>query len=559
MRILFLSHYFPPEGNAPASRTYENCKRWVREGHEVTVLTCVPNCPDGVPYEGYRNRIWQKETFDGIKVVRVWTYLAANKGRLRRTANYLSYMVSAVFSTLFVTRPDILIATSPQVFCGLAGIIAGRLRRVPVVLEIRDLWPESIVAVGAMRKGRGIILLEWLEQRMYAAAAHIVTVGYGYRNCLISRGVEPAKISVIANGADFALYSRRNVDPSLESRFGMDGKFVCLYCGTIGMACGLEIVIRAARILKEKGRENISFLMVGDGAACQNLEREAKREGLRNIVFAGRQPKSLIPDLLAMSDVCLVHLRKAATFKTVLPSKIFEAAAMAKPILLGVEGCASVLVREAEAGICFEPENAVQLAAEIEKLADDPTLAGRLGLSGREYVRRYYDREMLARRYLDLILRVQRSSGQSRVAGARTGSPCAYCGTCQKWTTSRATLAATFLAMLKPPSVPGSNEIKRCYKCMEVCFHGLAIPDLLQALRFQKAGEHARASSIYEEIPEQLRADRCGNCGLCEHSCPQGVFIRKEMSRAAVLLHALELGDTACCVSSENGQLSRKG
>ena len=151
MRILFLTHYFPPEGNAPASRTFENCKRWVQQGHSVTVVTCAPNVPNGVVYTGYRNRLYQREVLDGVEVLRVWTYIAPNRGTVRRIINYISYMFSATLCSLFLKKPDIIIATSPQFFCGWAGVIASRLKRVPFILEIRDLWPDSIVAVGAMR------------------------------------------------------------------------------------------------------------------------------------------------------------------------------------------------------------------------------------------------------------------------------------------------------------------------------------------------------------------------------------------------------------------------
>ena len=192
MHVLFFSHYFPPEGNAPASRTYENCRRWVAAGHRVTVITCVPNQPDGVAYAGYRNRLRQREQLDGIEVVRVWTYLAANRGTVRRVANYVSYMLSALLFSLFLPRPDIVVATSPQFFCGWAGVIAAHVRRVPLVLEIRDLWPDSIAAVAALRNQALLGFLEQLESWLYQAADHIVTVGEGYREELLRKGCHVA-------------------------------------------------------------------------------------------------------------------------------------------------------------------------------------------------------------------------------------------------------------------------------------------------------------------------------------------------------------------------------
>ncbi|MBN2181528.1 MAG: glycosyltransferase family 4 protein [Sedimentisphaerales bacterium] len=405
MHILFFSHYFTPEGNAPASRTFENCKRWVRRGHRVTVITCAPNVPNGIVYEGYKNKIYQREHIEGIDVIRVWTYIAANKGTLLRIINYISYMFSSIFFSLFVTKPDIIIATSPQFFCGWAGVISSRLRRVPFILEVRDIWPESIVAVGAMRNKRILRILEWLEIKMYAAAKHIVTVGLGYKQKLIEKGINPEIISIITNGFDSEIFYPRQLDEKFRQLYKPNQEFVCSYVGTIGMACALDVVLRAAKLLKNREKYNIKFLLVGDGAVKKQLQQEAIDNNLDNIVFVDRQDKHLIPGLLSITDVCLVHLKKADLFKTVLPSKIFEAAAMAEPIILGVEGYAAQFLKEANAGICIEPENAEQLARVVENLAGDSNLCKSLGQSGYEYVKKHHNRDTLANEYLNTITR----------------------------------------------------------------------------------------------------------------------------------------------------------
>ena len=406
MRILFFSHYFHPEGNAPATRVYELTRRWAKAGHDVTVITGVPNVPNGVAYEGYRNRLSQTEELDGVRVRRVWTWLAANRGTVRRTANFLSYMVSASLAGLGGKRPDVVIATSPQFFCGWAGLIVSRLRRLPFVLEIRDIWPASIQAVEAIGSGRVIRLLEAMERRMYAGARHVVTVGDGYRRELEQRGVPAERITVIPNGVDRAAFAPRAPDPEWKKRLGVDGRFVCAYVGTIGMACGLDVVIRAARRLRDSGRGDIAFLLVGDGAVRGDLERQARAEGLANVIFTGRMDKESIPAVLGSSDACLVHLKRAPLFETVLPSKIFEAAAMAKPVVLGVRGEAARLVREAGAGICIEPEDDAQLAAAVEQLAADPAQCRALGEAGLRTIVPRFDYENLAGEYLALLGRV---------------------------------------------------------------------------------------------------------------------------------------------------------
>ncbi len=403
MRILFLTHYFHPEGNAPATRVYEMCRRFVKLGFEVDVVTGAPNVPSGVVYPGYRNRWRSREVVEGIQTLRVWTYVAPNKGTVRRILNYLSFCATATLAGLGARRPDLVIATSPQFFCGWAGVFVSRLRRIPFVLEIRDLWPESIAAVGAMRSSWLLRALGWLEQRMYAAATRIVTVGRGYQQQLEARGVPADRISVIPNGVDLGMFDPAADGSDLRARFAPNGEFLCSYVGTIGMGCGLAVVLRAAERLREIGRRDVVFLLVGDGAVREELEREARAAGLDRIVFTGRLPKADMPRVLAASDACLVHLARRELFRSVMPSKIFEAAAMAKPILLGVEGFAAEVVAQAGAGICIEPENAAQLVDAVLRLASDRELARRLGRAGSERIARAYDYSELAREYAALI------------------------------------------------------------------------------------------------------------------------------------------------------------
>lgn len=401
MRILFFSHYFPPEGNAPASRTYAHCRRWAAAGHDVTVVTSAPNHPRGVLYPGYRNRLRQVEDWDRIRVVRVATFLAANAGTWRRSLNYVSYMLSAAVLGSLERRPDVVMATSPQFCCGWAGVLVSKIRRAPFILEIRDLWPESIAAVGAIRSRMVIGLLAKLELAMYRSARQIVTVGEGYRQRLLERGADDERVAVVMNGVDDELFSPRDRDAQLAERVGVAGRFVVAYCGVIGMAHGLEVVLRAASHLREK--TEVVFLLVGDGACFDDLKATAERDGLDNVVFTGHVAKDCVPALIALADVCLVHLRASDTFTSVMPSKIFEAAAMAKPVVLGVRGFAAEFVASAGCGVCIEPENEHELVDTVLRLSADRALCERLGQAGRDYVARHFSRDELARDYLDVI------------------------------------------------------------------------------------------------------------------------------------------------------------
>lgn len=406
MKILFLTHYFPPEGNAPASRTYDNCKRWVAAGHEVTVLTCVPNVPDGRVYDGYKNKLWQEEWIDGIRVIRVWTFIAPNKGSVRRIINYLSYFFSAGFFGVFLPRHDLLIATSPQFFCGLSGILLAKFRRLPRILEIRDIWPESIQAVGAMKKSPLTRMLEWIELFMYRTADQIVTVGSGYKDKLMARGVPASKIDVITNGADLEFYTPGPADPEFLKTNGIEGKFTAAYVGTIGMASGLEVTLEASRKLQSEGDDSVRFLLVGDGAQREDLEAKVKAEGLTHVVFTGRLDKSMMPAVLRSADACFIHLKKSDLFKTVLPSKLFEAFAVGRAVVLGVDGSARDVLETAEAGIFIEPGNVDELLDAVSKLKEDVVLREQYESNGLKHVREFYNRDKLAADYIEVLNKV---------------------------------------------------------------------------------------------------------------------------------------------------------
>lgn len=399
MHILFLSHYFPPEVNAPASRTFEHCRQWVRDGNNVTVITCAPNCPNGVVFEGYANSIRTVEEIQGIRVIRVWTYIAPNKGFGPRIANYISFMISSTFFALVaVRRVDRIVATSPQFFCGWAGVITKWLKRKPLILEIRDIWPESILAVGAMKESPVIRFLEKMELAMYKAADHIVAAGHGYKGNIVKKGVPEEKVSVVLNGVDSEFFSpsRAVSERLLPARKPDD--FVCAYIGTVGMAHGLEVVLDAAA----KSGPGIAFWIVGDGARRGELEAECRSRNIDNVTFMGRLAKEAMPAILSACDAALVHLRRTGLFATVVPSKIFEFMAMDVPIIMGVRGEARDIVLSAHAGVPMEPDNAESLLQCIDLIR----MRGKEEFAGRTYVRKHFSRKRLARDMLSVMEKV---------------------------------------------------------------------------------------------------------------------------------------------------------
>jgi glycosyltransferase involved in cell wall biosynthesis len=369
MHILLLSDNFPPEVNAPASRTFEHCREWVKAGHRVTVITCAPNFPKGELYPGYRNALWQCETMAGIRVIRVWSYMTANQGFGKRILDYLSYMVTSTLASLAIWKVDLVIGTSPQLFTVCSAYVVSLLKQIPFVFELRDLWPESIQAVGAMRDGLGIRALKRLALFLYRKATLIVTVTHSFRRILASSGIDPKKISVITNGVDVLHFHAQPKNAKLVQAFGLEGRFVAGHIGTHGMAHGLETILQAAgRLRQQPGGDLFRFIFLGDGARKQALRETAAQMGLDNVVFIDSVPKEEVTDYWSLLDVSIVHLRKTAVFTTVIPSKLFECMGMGIPVLLGVAGESADIVEREGIGLVFEPENAQQLCERLGEL-----------------------------------------------------------------------------------------------------------------------------------------------------------------------------------------------
>jgi glycosyltransferase involved in cell wall biosynthesis len=422
MRILFLSDNFPPETNAPANRLYDHAVRWVRAGHEVTVVTCAPNFPEGKVFPGYRNRWHAVEEWEGVRVVRVKSYITSNEGFVKRTLDYVSFMISGFVGGLFQKRPgpDVIVASSPQFFAAVGGWALAAVRRKPFIFELRDLWPASIVAVGAMEESRTIRLLEKLELFLYRRARRVVAVTHAFKQDLISRGIDGDTIDVVLNGVDLAHYAPMTADTSLQRQHGLEGKFVVGYLGTHGMAHALDKVLEAAELLRH--REDIVFMFVGAGAAKAEVESSAKELGLQNVRFVPRQPKDAMPGYWSICDLALIPLRDTPVFESVIPSKMFECMAMGIPVLMSLpDGEATGILRDAGAGVCVPPEDPQAMARAIEALKDDPAQCAALRESGLEAARNY-SRDQQAEKMLAVLEQAAGLSASSEVDSKRSAS-----------------------------------------------------------------------------------------------------------------------------------------
>jgi len=406
MRLLFISNNFPPEVNAPAMRLYEHARQWAKDGHAVDVLTSAPNFPEGKVYDGYKNR-FGREKVDGIDVTRVPMYVTANQGTLKRTLSYISFMLSAIWHTHRVRpRPDVVVATSPQFFAAVAGYVVARMKRAPFVLEIRDLWPESIVAVGAIRRNAIIRFFERLEHFLYRKADHIVVVTEAFKTFIEDKGIPSEKITVIMNGADLSMWAEP-LDPvrieAMIREYDLGGRFVAAYVGTIGMAHRADILLEAAQKCTDP---NIVFLVAGTGADRDALAEKAAALALPNFRLLDKQPREVIPYLLALTDASVVHLKDTPLFRTVIPSKIFEAMATGTPMVVGVAGETKRIVEQSGSGIPIPPEDVEALLGAVMQLKEDRAVYDEMSRCGRDYVGEHHDRVKLARRYWDVLEQV---------------------------------------------------------------------------------------------------------------------------------------------------------
>ncbi len=402
LKVLYITHYFPPEVNAPALRVSEMGARWADKGAEVTVLTGFPNHPTGVIPEQYRGMKRLVGSFDKLKVVRTYVYAAANKGFVRRVLNFLSFMVSAVaLGYSKVGKPDIIIATSPQFFVGVAGYVLSRMKGSKFIFEVRDVWPEEIVAVGAIKNKFIIRMLEKLEMFLYRKADLVMAVAQGTIDILSERGVPREKLALIPNGVDIEHFQQARESGKIRKELGFGDKFVVSYIGTHGMAHRLDVVLKAAFRLQKN--EKIQFLFVGDGADKKNLMNIAEQLNLKNVYFHEQIDRSRIPEFYHMTDLFLVPLRKAELFTKNIPSKIYEVMAAQKPILIATEGESRKLVENSGAGIGTTPEDVEEMAEKIMYLYRDEKLRQKMGQDGYSFALANASRIKLADEYYEIM------------------------------------------------------------------------------------------------------------------------------------------------------------
>jgi colanic acid biosynthesis glycosyl transferase WcaI len=404
MRILYLSQYFPPETGATQTRAFEMARSFVRAGHPVTMLAEIPNHPSGVIPPTYRGKLYQRSALEGIDVIYVWVKASPNKSFRSRIIFYLSYMLTAALAGILLARGayDLIYCSSPPLFAGAAGLALAFLKRKPLVFEVRDLWPESAIALDELSNPRWIRWAEALENACYRRSRKIVVVTRGIHNRLLERGIPAEKLVFIPNGANLDEFQfQADQRSGWREELGWQDKFVAIYAGIFGLAQGLETIVKTAELLRDS--LSIRFLLVGEGPKKEEITNLAARLNLDNLQILPEQPRSAMPGLLSAADVAMIPLRRLELFKGALPSKMFDAWACSRPIVISIDGEARELVNHAEGGLYVPPEDPWALAKALLQLHADQELCTRMGSNGRAYTAAHYSRPVLAEQLMKIL------------------------------------------------------------------------------------------------------------------------------------------------------------
>ena len=395
MKIIFLTDNFPPESNAPAIRTYEHINYWIKDKNiEITIITCFPNFPYGKVFPNYKNKLFEVDYVNGIKVIRVWSFISKNEGLFKRTIDFISFSITSIIAGIF-EKGDIIIATSPQFFTSFSAYFLSKIKNIPWIFEVRDLWPESIGALNAISNKNILKVLEKCEIFLYQNCKRIITVTNSFKKDIYLRGINKEKISVVENGVNLNNFTFTNKKRTSQI---IKDKFVIGYFGTIGMAHGMEFIVKSIPLINI---EKVHFLIIGNGSNFSEIKKLSEKLSIKNLTILNAIPREKLIEYYQEIDVSLVNLKKSVAFKKVIPSKIFKATACQKPILLGVEGESKKILESYRAGICFKPENLSSLKKAIKEIMKPENYNS--AKNGCYLLAKKYSRERLAKKMLTII------------------------------------------------------------------------------------------------------------------------------------------------------------
>lgn len=391
MKLLLIHQAFVAPGEPGGTRHYEFARHLVKEGDDVTIISSNLSYLTGSPTNEGKGAVYEQK-IEGIKVLRSYTCPLLHKSVLGRIASLSSFMITGVYAGLRSGPVDLVMGTSPSIFQATSAWLISRLKRRPLLLEIRDLWPSFVVEIGLLRNRVLIKLARWLEFFLYGQAKHILVNSPAYKEYLIKHGVSGAKITLIPNGVDVSVFDPQKDGSAFRIKYGIEGRFIVTYAGALGIANNIQTILKAAYRLKDNRK--IVFLLAGDGIERKHLEQLAQNLKLKNVLFLGAIPKNEVPELLAASDICIATLKNIPMFKTTYPNKVFDYMAAGRPTIICIDGVIRQVIEAAKGGVFVSPEDDKGLAAELNKLLYDRNRIHEMGLNARAYVEANFNRKM---------------------------------------------------------------------------------------------------------------------------------------------------------------------
>jgi colanic acid biosynthesis glycosyl transferase WcaI len=407
MKILIICPYFPPEYTPIGIMMKELAEDLKAHGHTITVITGFPNHPKGIVFAGYRQRLFQRDMDNGVGVIRCYMFVSPRRTAITRILSYLSFGLTSLLAALRLPRQDAVLLPSPPLSSGALALALWHIRKQPYVFNVQDIFPDAAITAGVIANPAMINALRWFEDLVYRRASRVTVISEGFRSNLTAKGVPQPKIEVIYNWLDTGEIAPQPRDNGFSRRHGLNGRFVVLYSGTIGLISGAEILVECAARLR--AQPEILFLFVGEGVAKDAIMREAQRRGLGNMAFLPFQARNELPALQSSSDLSVVTLRPGQG-RTSVPSKVLGYMAAAKPVLASVDADSDTrsLIEAAACGVWTPPGDHAALADAILGLYHDRPRCARLGRNGREFLLQHCERGAATRQYERLL----RSVGQ---------------------------------------------------------------------------------------------------------------------------------------------------
>jgi glycosyltransferase involved in cell wall biosynthesis len=401
MHILLIHQSFVSPDEPGGTRHYEFARHLVQCGHKFTIVASDLNPLTGQSVVN-RDGVIAEQHFDGVRVLRAFTYPTLHRSFAWRVVSFISFMATSVWAARRAGPVDVVIGTSPPIFQGVSAWLVARLRRRPFVLEIRDLWPEFAISLGVLTHPILSALSRWLERFLYACANHIVVNSPAYCSYLMEKGVTKSKISLIPNGVDPDMFNVHTAIGKVRDELSIKNDvFIATYAGALGLANDVETILYSAAYLLND--DKIHFILVGDGKERRNLENQAIALKLKNVTFLGPQPKARMPEILAASNACIATLKDIPMFRTTYPNKVFDYMAAGRPTILAIDGVIREVVEAAGGGVFVPPGNAAALADAIRMLSQNPQQAQAMGAAARVYVTKNFNRRQQAARFAALI------------------------------------------------------------------------------------------------------------------------------------------------------------